>query len=313
MGAWGYKIFENDVSLDVRERFNELINSLDCLEATKIIIRENQNSIDDIDDTADFWFALAYIQCKKGNLLDIVREQALNCMENGNGIKKWELTPYCKKRQVEIQNLRNLILSHKTTDKKKKSHTKKPFICNWKIGDTFAYKISTAYADEHGLNNRYFVFHKVSEIRGYPSEVYPVVFVKITEDDKIPSCKKEIDSLDFVQISVLSEWVRGREDKFDPVKLQKEIAQKSNIECERDDFGYSPNYKIALSFTSKRNIPKGMIYLGNFDLLPPKINYAGGKVQQISWKFAEKIIIDRYIAFNLRKSPLYSNESNHQL
>ena len=306
MGAWGYKIFENDVALDVRERFNELLNSFDCFEATKVIIEENQSIIDDIDDAADFWFALAYIQCKNGVLLDNVREQALECIENDNGIKNWELTPYCKKRQVEIQNLKKIILTHKATDKK--THIKKPFICNWKTGDTFAYKITSAYADEKDLNNRYFIFHKVSEVSGYPSEVYPVVWVKITEDDKVPTCKEEIDSLEFVQISVVSEWVRGREDEFDPVSLQKQVAQKSPIVCERDDFGYIPNYRITLSFTSKRNIPKNMLYLGNFNLLPPKINYLGGKIQQIRWKFAEKIIIDRYIAFNLRKSPLYGKK-----
>lgn len=304
MGIWGYKIFENDVALDVKERFEVLLNSSNCIDATQKVISENQDVITDVDDAADFWFALAHIQCKKGILLDNVKEETLKCIENGSGVKKWELTPHYKKRQAVVYELKNLILTYKAPNKN--SHIKKPFICDWKIGDTFAYKLTSAYAAEKDLINRYIIFHKVSEVSGYPSEIYPVVFVKITKDDKLPASKDELDSLDFVQISVLSEWVKGRDDESDSVKLQKEVAQQSKIMCERDDFGYIPNYRIAISFTSKRNIPKEMVYLGNFDLLPPKINYSCGKVQQILWKFAEKIIIDRYIAFNLRNSPLYN-------
>lgn len=306
MGVWGYKIFESDIALDVKERFETLICSLDCIEATQKIISENQDVIADVDDASDFWFALAHIQCKKGILLDNVKEEALKCIENGTGVKKWELTPHNKKRQAVVDELKNLILTFKATNKK--PHIKKAFICEWKIGDTFAYKLTSDYAKEKGISNRYIIFHKVSEVRGYPSEIFPVVFVKITNDDKMPVSKDELDSLEFVQISVLSEWDRARDDESDLVKLQREVARQSNIMCERDDFGYIPNYLIAISFTSKRNIPKEMVYLGNFDLHPPKINYPNEKVQQILWKFTEKIIIDRYVAFNLRNSPLYNSK-----
>ena len=66
MGIWGYKIFENDVALDVKERFEVLLNSSNCIDATQKVISENQDVITDVDDAADFWFALAHIQCKKG-------------------------------------------------------------------------------------------------------------------------------------------------------------------------------------------------------------------------------------------------------
>ena len=307
MGIWGYKIFENDIALDIKERFEILLNSLDCVEATRKIISENQDVISDVDDVADFWFALAHIQCTKGILLDNVKEETLKCIENGSGVKKWESTPHYKKRQAVVDEIKKTILTYKPTNKK--SRVKKPFICDWKIGDTFAYKLTSDYAKEKGLSNRYFIFHKESENSRFPSDIYPVVFVKITKDDKIPTSKDEIDSLDFVQISVVAEWMRGRTDDIKPyLEFQKYIAANSTSIYERDDHGYIPNYRISFSFTSKRNIPKEMIYLGNFHLRSPQQHVYKEEVQTILWKYAEKIIIDRYVAFNLRNSPLYNSK-----
>ena len=308
MGYWGYKLYENDIACDVKESFLEHLseNEFDCTKATSKIIKEYKEELEDAEEGPYIWMALADTQWRKGILLCYVKENALKFIDaelNGNNQEKWG--KYYEKRNQHLNELKNKLLSEPPPPSKPKM--KKDFICDWRIGDTFAYKLTSDYALQNGMFNRYLIFHKVAEDRGYPNDVFPVVWVKYTENDKLPICKEDVDVLNFIQISTVSEWHMGRTDVFNPIELQREAAKKSHIVSERDDFGYIPNYRIVLSFTSKRNIPKEMIYLGNFELLPPKINYTAEKAQQILWKFAEKIIIDRYVSFNLRKSPLYND------
>lgn len=308
MGTWGYKLYENDTACDVKESFLQYLNEykFDCNKATQKVLLEFKEELEDTDVASLVWIALADTQWNKGLLLDYVKENALKFIDSEVDTEKQnEWGKDHDKRKEHLNKLKAKLLSGQPSVAKQR--IKKNFICEWKIGDTFAFKLTSEYSLEKGLLNRYFIFHKIAEVNGYPAEIFPVVFVKLTKDDKLPNCKEEIDALEFVQISTVSEWHRGRTDVFNPVEIQREVAKRSQIVCERDDLGYIPNYRIALSFTSRRNIPKEMVYLGNFELLPPKINYKDEKVQQILWKFAERIIVDRYVAFNLRESPLYND------
>ena len=316
MGAWGYKLFENDTAEDVREDFQSLILSLDCENATQKIIDENKDTILDLDEAPDFWFALAYLQCKKKMLLETVKAEALKCIENGYGMRMWETSPHAKKRQHEIDLLKKMLLEY-TCDTKAVSRKRKlpqPFVCGWHLGDTFAYRLTSEYAAEQGVFNRYLIFNKVDEEIAYPNHIDPVVTVKITPDDTLPKNKEEIDNLQYVQMSVVSEFVRMRDDTTDPLELQRIAAAKSTIVSERDEYGYIPLYRVQLLFTSKRSVPKDLIYLGNFELCPPKINYIEknkyGIMCAIYWKFAEEFIIDNYISFNLRRAFIYGSQTN---
>lgn len=311
MGSWGYKLYENDTACDVRDSFLQYLdeNDFDCNKATNKILAEYREDLKDANEADLIWITLADTQWSKGILLDFVKENALKFIDSQIGLIDKNVSNSSSKKIEYLTQIKTKLLSDQPPAKKNKK--RKSFICEWKKGDTFAYKLTSDYALQKGMFNRYLIFHKVAEDIGYPDEIFPVVWVKYTEGDQIPTCKEDIDALDFVQISTVDEWhpmdVYMGMTKKSRVELQKEIAQKSKIFSERDDLGYIPNYRIVLSFTSKRNIPKEMIYLGNFELLPPKINYTAEKSQQILWKFAEKIIIDRYVAFNLRESPLYND------
>jgi len=68
MGAWGTAISSNDTYADIYSEFFELYNDgLDVEEISKKLIADNQETIDDTDDSNNFWFALAKAQweCKQ--------------------------------------------------------------------------------------------------------------------------------------------------------------------------------------------------------------------------------------------------------
>ena len=308
MGVWGCDIFECDIACDVRDSFLKHLKkeNFNCELATKRLLDEYLDNLES-DEVASFWFALADTQWSRGILLDDVKDTAINYTYSISDDEILVNYPdNFKKRKQIVEKLRKKIQSTQPAVRLDQKEKKK-FVCGWKNGDVFYYRLTSEYAELKNVSNRHLIFYKVDEQIDYEGNVYPIVYVKITKDDKVPKNIEELDDLDFVQISVVAEWYRGVGDDIKPfLELQKYIAEHSKTNYERDDHGFIPNYRIALCFTSKRNVPKEMLYLGNFNLTPPQRYIYKEKVQEILWKNAEKIIIDRYHAFNLRKSPLYS-------
>ena len=90
MGAWGTGISSNDTFADVYDEFFDLYNEgLSVEEITERLIASNQETINEPDNSNDFWFALAKAQweCKKldSKLLDRIRE----IIKTGEDLKVW--------------------------------------------------------------------------------------------------------------------------------------------------------------------------------------------------------------------------------
>jgi len=91
MGAWGSGIFDDDTALDIRDNFEEYIEEgLSITEATKRILEEYQEEIEDEDDGPIIHLALASLQIEHGELLEDVKKAALDIIENGRGLEIWE-------------------------------------------------------------------------------------------------------------------------------------------------------------------------------------------------------------------------------
>jgi len=69
MGATGPQLFADDVAMDVRDAYRELLKQgKSGPEATKKLIRDCREEIEDIDDGPVFWLALAATQWQLGRL-----------------------------------------------------------------------------------------------------------------------------------------------------------------------------------------------------------------------------------------------------
>ena len=99
------------------------------------------------------------------------------------------------------------------------------YICKWNIGDVFAYQLESDLAEERGLLGRYFLIQKVDEGTWHPGHIVPIVYVKITKDEKLPSSIEEYNQLEYVQT-----WFTKYEERFWPIDMScpnKDIAEKS--------------------------------------------------------------------------------------
>lgn len=95
MGTWGFKLYQNDTALDIKDEFEKLFNAGKAIQQiTDELIEDYKNIMGDPDEEPLFWLALADTQWNFGVLLPVVKEKALYW------INKDSCTFNCKKAET---------------------------------------------------------------------------------------------------------------------------------------------------------------------------------------------------------------------
>lgn len=92
MGSWGTGIFDDDLAVDVRSDFEELVeeDGLDIAVATRKILRKYQIELEDEDSAPIIYLALAALQLEYDEVLPEIRERVLEIIEEDQGLSLWE-------------------------------------------------------------------------------------------------------------------------------------------------------------------------------------------------------------------------------
>lgn len=310
MGVWGVGIYQNDIALDVSDTFKEQYNDgKPPQEITESLIDSYSEIFGYAEEEPLFWFALADTQWKYGVLSPEVKEKALYWIDNDSGILNCQIigTPPISQRKKKLNELKIKLNSPQPPIKKVKK--KRIYKCQWKIGDVFAYKLESDLAKEKGLYGRYFLIQKVDEGTWYPGHIVPIVYVKITDGADLPSNVDEYNRLEYVQTSFTK-----YEERFFPYNMsrfQEDIAEKSKINYQVDEYGFLPEFRVLMISTSNRVIPKKLIYIGNYtDVTPPEkefIPHSKHNIVYYQWKKFEEVMIEKYFGHNRRELSIYKN------
>lgn len=121
MGIWGTNIYQNDISMDVKDDAIKLFQKGKTAdEITQELLKDWACIMSNPDEEVLFWFALADTLWKRGILTEYVKNQTLNCIDAGADIKRWEnIDPkLAVKRQKAIDLLKERILSPPAAGKK---------------------------------------------------------------------------------------------------------------------------------------------------------------------------------------------------
>jgi len=313
MGSWGAKLYQDDVALDVRDAFKDrLRRGKTTEEVTKELKEKHSYALDDIDDGPAFWLALADTQWNLGRLLPEVKEQAFRWLDTGWGLERWLETDkkLVAERQKVLADLREKLSSPQPEEKKVKQYNL--YTCQWQLGDVFSYQLESDLAKEKGLCGRHFVIQKVDEGIWHPGHIIPIVRVKLTSDERLPTTVEEFNELEYVQIHLNNFTERFKQ--VDLERRKEDIAEKPIPKYEVDEFGYLPHYQIKLISTSKRIIPKKLTYLGTFVGAVPPVNefvpYEKISISTVSWKDFESKLIERYCGYNKRGFSVYQTDSS---
>jgi len=121
LGAWGYKIKQDDFVCDVINSFKQKLKETGCFElATKEVIKSSSVEIEDQDDGPLFWLGLASAQWEYGACHDSTYEQVKVIVEKEIGLDLWkegdEKTLLARKK--ELADFLEKISSEKPKPKK---------------------------------------------------------------------------------------------------------------------------------------------------------------------------------------------------
>ncbi len=306
MGAWGANLYQDDVALDVKDEYKDnLRRGKTNEEAMQEIIDKYQELLEDEEDRGVFWLALADTQWNLGRLDDQVKEQALEIIELGTDLKRWEVNEklYNKRKEI-LEKIKEKLLSPQPEEKRMPKY--RTYKCEWENGDVFAYQLKSEYAKEQGLEDRYLIIQKIDEIDWYPCSTIPLVRVKITEDKTIPKTEKEIDELEYIQT-----WFTSYERRFAGFSALRPLKdQIKGMSFNTDEYGLLPEYMVSIVITSK-NMTKGKLtYLGNYiNITPPQnefIPICKDNFPTVLWKNFEERLIEMYFDHNKRKLKVYN-------
>ena len=309
MGAWGANLYQDDVALDVKDEYKDnLRRGKTNEEAMQEIIDKYQELLEDEEDRGVFWLALADTQWNLGRLDEQVKKQALEIIELGIDLKRWESNEklYNKRKEI-LEKLKEKLLSPQPEEKRMPKY--RTYKCEWENGDVFAYQLKSEYAKEQGLEDRYLIIQKIDEIDWYPCSTIPLVRVKITEDKTIPKTEKEIDELEYIQT-----WFTSYERRFAGFSALRPLKdQIKGMSFNTDEYGLLPEYMVSIVITSK-NMTKGKLtYLGNYiNITPPQnefIPICKDNFPTVLWKNFEERLMEMYFGHNKRNLEVYQRRN----
>lgn len=142
----------------------------------------NENVIGFEDDALIFWIGLADAQYSRKELEKEVAQKAISALDRLEQLD-WNITP----GDIYRRRLRYA----QAPMRERKIGKAKKFRCTWKMGDTFAYKLSGPETDVCGLSDKYVLLRKVDELEFGDGRLLPVVTFTIWEEPMLPTTADE--------------------------------------------------------------------------------------------------------------------------
>ncbi len=204
-----------------------------------------------------------------------VRDKALYFVDQPYELTRWQEAGNEKSGQwkATLTKLKNKLNSEQPPEKK--IYKYRLYKCEWKLGDCFAYQFKGEYAKEKGYEGKYIVFRKVTEYKEHPGHILPGVKLYCATFDSIPKLE-DLKKCKYLRTTYVPEVYK---------------KYPNDKKC----------YDFILGNTSKRVIPKDLIYLGNIgrnDLIPydENVEYTRGGVGWLNQRYGRNIEL-QFITF----------------
>ncbi|MCU4932263.1 hypothetical protein [Bacillus cereus] len=225
MGAWGVAILSDDIAEDIKLLYKDLLaNEYSNEEASRIVIEEYKNELDD-EETIVFWLVFSSIQWKLGRLQENVKQKALQIIESGADLVRWEEEPKLqKKREAVLNKLREQLHSPQPEAKK----VPKRFIANTslKAGDAVSYEL---------VSGSCIILKVIEIIEEWHGDRYPLFEICDWEGKEVPSkeqinqfgLKKRIYEDGKQEMMKLAIYPSGKRDN--PTKRMQIVAENVKV------------------------------------------------------------------------------------
>jgi len=142
MGAWGTGLFSDDAACDVRDEYKDMVaDGYDGSRATDQLVEEWASVLANSQEAGVFWLALAETQWRLGRLEARVREAALQYIDSGADLERWDSSADRKKREHVLGKLRELL--HTPPPAARRLRPRFRDTCAWQVGEIVAYTLTS--------------------------------------------------------------------------------------------------------------------------------------------------------------------------
>lgn len=174
-------LFSENVSLDIKETYEEYLEQGYQNEKAFICTYNSYKNLFGSGEEPLFWYAIADAQWEYGRLSENVKQKALSLIENNAGEELQKSTYGRREWRNALCELKEELCSEQPPEKDfcKSCIAEKAV---WKIGDIYAYRFHTERAERNGLFGKYIMFQKVCN---YVDEFNGAEFSVIRAYDKI--------------------------------------------------------------------------------------------------------------------------------
>ena len=248
MGFWSISLYGNDLTLDVRDKLDDLLKSG---VSSQDVYQEMLKCFEEVlstDEESLFWFALADRMWDYGILTDEIKEKALTYMTNiaeheyldeletARERRSWQNTLNKLKTKIENVNQGN-----------KKIKVEPVFKRNiWNVGDYYAYEFHKKNSQELGIQSKYIVIKKIKDnYYGDTMFYYNIVYIYNKIFDEIPTLK-DLENVNYLPLSGKAEEDLFRKEPDE--ELRKIMAEAVNERVLDPLLGDLQNDKISDDF-----------------------------------------------------------------
>ena len=251
MGFWSTSLYGNDLTLDVRDKLDDLLKSG---VSPQDVYQEMLKCFEEVlstDEESLFWFALADRMWDYGILTDEIKEKALTYMTNiaeheyldeletARERRSWQNTLNKLKTKIENVNQGN-----------KKIKVEPVFKRNiWNVGDYYAYEFHKKNSQELGIQSKYIVIKKIKDnYYGDTMFYYNIVYIYNKIFDEIPTLK-DLENVNYLPLSGKAEEDLFRKEPDE--ELRKIMAEAVNERVLNPLLGDLQNDKISDDFNMR--------------------------------------------------------------
>lgn len=228
MGFWSTSLYGNDLTLDVRDKLDDLLKSG---VSPQDVYQEMLKCFEEVlstDEESLFWFALADRMWDYGILTDEIKEKALTYMTNTAEHEYLDELETARERRSWQNTLNKLKTKIENVNQGNKKIKVEPVFKRniWNVGDYYAYEFHKKNSQELGIQSKYIVIKKIKDnYYGDTMFYYNIVYIYNKIFDEIPTLK-DLENVDYLPLSRKAEEDLFRKEPDE--ELRKIMAEAVN-------------------------------------------------------------------------------------
>ena len=248
MGFWSTSLYGNDLTLDVRDKLDDLLKSG---VSPQDVYQEMLKCFEEVlstDEESLFWFALADRMWDYGILTDEIKEKALTYMTNTAEHEYLDELETARERRSWQNTLNKLKTKIENVNQGNKKIKVEPVFKRniWNVGDYYAYEFHKKNSQELGIQSKYIVIKKIKDnYYGDTMFYYNIVYIYNKIFDEIPTLK-DLENVNYLPLSGKAEEDLFRKEPDE--ELRKIMAEAVNERVLDPLLGDLQNDKISDDF-----------------------------------------------------------------